>query len=76
MEEITSYNLSKKEYKKLEKSAEYLYNTLVVLDYFCANQQHYEELYNITPIVKFLRKEADCINSFFINHPPDEEENL
>ena len=67
MEEVKSYNLSKKEYRMLEKTSESLHNTLVVLEYFCSNQQHYEELYNITPVVKFLRKEADSINSFFMN---------
>ncbi|MFI3300741.1 MAG: hypothetical protein R3Y28_04900 [Candidatus Gastranaerophilales bacterium] len=74
MEEVKSYNLSKKEYKKLEKSAECLYNTLIVLDYFCTNQQHYEDLYYITSIIKYLKQEADKINSFFINFDVDEED--
>ncbi len=72
MEEVKSYNLSEKEFKKLEKIAEQLFCTCVVLDYFCSKQQESEDLYYITPIIKYLRQEADTINSFFINFGVEE----
>ena len=75
MEEVKSYNLSEKEFKKLEKIAEQLFCISVVLDYFCKNQQESEDLYYITPIIKYLKQESDTINAFFINFGVDEEEN-
>ncbi len=44
-----------------------LYRIAVVADYFCATQQKIEELYNLTPIIKNLRAEADYLNAFFID---------
>ena len=46
-----------------------IYNTAVVIDYFCSSQKEYEELYNLAPIVKNLRRDADQVNAFFINYP-------
>ena len=60
--------IKRKEFKKLERYAENIYNTAVVIDYFCSSQKEYEELYNIAPIVKNLRREADLVNAFFINY--------
>lgn len=37
-----------------------------MVDYFCVTQQEIEELYNLTPIIKNLRAEADFLNAFFI----------
>lgn len=56
--------IKRKDFKKLEKYAENIYNIAVVVDYFCVTQQEIEELYNLTPIVKNLRAEAD----FFCMH--------
>ncbi len=67
MKEVDGYNLSKKEFKDLEKLADNIYNNCVVLEYFCANQSESEDLYNITPLVKTIRHDSDIINSFFIN---------
>ena len=66
MEKI-EYNITQKEFKKLEKLSENIYNTSVVIDYFCVNQSEIEELNNLTPIVSNLRKDADIMNAFFIN---------
>ena len=66
MEEI-GYNITQKEFKKLEKLSENIYNTSVVIDYFCRNQPEIEELYNLAPIIKNLRADADYLNAFFIN---------
>ena len=44
--------IKRKDFKKLEKYAKNIYNTAVVIDYFCSSQKGYEELYNLTPIVK------------------------
>ncbi|MFI3300733.1 MAG: hypothetical protein R3Y28_04860 [Candidatus Gastranaerophilales bacterium] len=67
MEEIIEYKLSEQEFKKLEKIAEHLFCTSVILDYFCSKQPENEYLYYITPVVKYLKQEADIANSFFIN---------
>lgn len=67
MEEVSGYNITQTEFKKLEKLSENIYNTSVVIDYFCVNQPEIEELNNLTPIVSNLRKDADFLNAFFIN---------
>ena len=66
MEEV-GYNLTKKEFRELSKRAEDVYNTAVVVDYFCETQPDKEECYNLAPIVKMLRQRADLINAFFID---------
>ena len=71
MEEVSGYNITQKEFKKLEKLSENIYNTSVVIDYFCRNQQEIEELYNLTPIIRNLRKDADVLNAFFIDFKTD-----
>lgn len=58
------FNITDKEFKLLSKKAEAVYNIAVVADYFCITQQEIEELYNLTPIVKNLRAEADFLNAF------------
>ena len=67
MEEVSGYNITQKEFKKLEKLSENIYNTSVVIDYFCQNQPEIEELNNLSPIVSNLRKDADFLNAFFID---------
>ena len=42
--------IKRKDFKKLEKYAENIYNTAVVIDYFCSSQKEYEELYNLAPV--------------------------
>lgn len=66
--EETGYNITQKEFKTIFNLVENIYNTIVVVDYFCQNQQEIEELYNLSPIIKNLRKDADLLNSFFIEH--------
>ncbi len=41
---------------------------LVVIDYFCKNQDEIEELRNITPVIKETRRKADILYAFFINY--------
>lgn len=67
MKEVTGFNITNKEFKMLSKKVEAVYNIAVVADYFCVTQQEIEELYNLTPIIKNLRAEADFLNAFFIN---------
>ena len=57
--------IKRKDFKKLERYAENIYNTAVVIDYFCSSQKEYEELYNLVPIVKNSRRDADQVNAFF-----------
>ena len=61
MEEIKDYSFTKKEFRQMEKLADYIYNIAVVLDYFCSTQREIEELYNLTPIIKDLRRQSDTI---------------
>lgn len=68
MSKSKKYKIKQKDFKKLEKLAENIYNMLVVIDYFCKNQNEIEELRNITPILKNLRREADMLCVFFINY--------
>ena len=67
MEKVNGYNISEKEFKQLKQLTDNIYNTLVVVDYFCANQPEIEELYNLSPIIKNLHRDADLMNAFFIN---------
>ena len=70
MEEF-GYNITQKEFKKLEKLSENIYNTSVVMNYFCQNQPEIEELNNFAPIVTNLRKDATVLNAFFIDFEND-----
>ena len=66
--------IKRKDFKKLEQYAENIYNTAVVIDYFCSSQKEYKELYNLAPVVKNLRRDADQVNAFFINYPKSIDE--
>ena len=59
------------DFKFLKAKINEIYNSLIVIDYFCSNQQEIEELANLTPIIQNLRKSADKINAFFINYQKD-----
>ena len=72
--EKVGLNITPKEFKQLSKWAENIYNTAVVIDYFCSTQKEYEELYNLAPVVKILRRDADQVNAFFINYPESIDE--
>lgn len=61
--------IKQKDFRELENLAERIYNTVVVIDYFCKKQQEYEELRNITPIIHNLRQDSDTLNAYFINYP-------
>ncbi|MCQ2754884.1 MAG: hypothetical protein MJ231_07545, partial [bacterium] len=56
MQEVSGYNITQKEFKQLNQRVENIYNTSVVIDYFCVNQPEIEELNNLTPIVSKLLK--------------------
>ncbi len=61
------YNISVQNTLKLKQWSANIYNTAVVLDYFCSTQTQYAELNNIKPIIQNLRKDADCLYAYFIN---------
>lgn len=56
--------IKRKDFKKLEKYAENIYNTAVVIDYFVVNQPEIEKCYNLVPIIKHLRNDKDVLNAF------------
>ena len=66
--EETGYNITNKEFKRISKWAENIYNITIVIDYFVTNQQEIEECYNLAPIIKTLRQNADMLNAFFIDN--------
>lgn len=67
MKEFNGYNINEKEFKKISKLAENVYNITVVVDYYVSNQPELEECYNLAPVIKNLRREADLLNAFFID---------
>ena len=69
--EKVGLNITPKEFKQLRKRSENIYNTAVVIDYFVSNQPEIEECYNLAPVVKHLRNDADILNAFFIDHEKD-----
>jgi len=71
--EKVGLNITPEEFKQLSKLSENIYNTAVVIDYFVANQPEIEECYNLAPVVKHLRNDADVLNAFFIDHEKDVE---
>ena len=44
MSKSKKYKIKQKDFRKLEKLAERIYNTVTVIDYFCRTQQEIEEL--------------------------------
>ena len=69
MSKSNKYKIKQKDFRTLEKLAERIYNTAIVIDYFCRTQQEIEELYNLTPIVEHLRRDFYTVNAYFINYP-------
>ena len=65
--EEAGYNITEKEFKQISKWAEDVYNIAVIIDYFVANQPEIEECYNLAPVIKNLRNNADLLNAFFID---------
>lgn len=61
-------NITNKEFKQISKLAENVYNISVIVDYFVSNQPEIEECYNLTPVIKNLRENADLLNEFFIDN--------
>ena len=68
MKEVNGYNISVQEFKKVSKWAEDVYNIAVIVDYFVGNQPEIEECYNLAPVIKNLRNNADLLNAFFIDN--------
>ena len=66
--EKAGLNITPKEFKQINKLAENVYNIAVIVDYFVSNQPEIEECYNLTPVIKNLRENADLLNAFFIDN--------
>ena len=45
-----------------------VYNIAVIVYYFVSTQSEIEECYNLTPVIKNLRDNADLLNAFFIDN--------
>ena len=68
MKEVSGYNISEQEFKKISKLAEDIYNITGIIDYFVSNQPEIEELYNLAPVINTLQTNADLLNAFFIDN--------
>ena len=66
--EEAGYNITNKEFKQISKWAENFYNIAVIVDYFVRNQPEIEKCYNLAPVIKSLRDNADLLNAFFIDN--------
>ena len=66
--EEAGYNITEKEFKKISKWVESIYNIAVIVDYFVSNQPEIEECYNLAPVIKSLRDNADLLNAFLIDN--------
>lgn len=66
--EESGYNITNKEFKKITKLAEKAYNIAVIVDYFVSNHLEIEECYNLAPVIKNLKDNADLLNAFFIDN--------
>lgn len=66
--EEAGYNITNKEFKQINKLAENVYNIAVIVDYLVSNQPEIEECYNLAPVIKNLRENADLLNAFFIDN--------
>ena len=66
--EEAGYNITNKEFKQISNRAENVYNISVIVDYFVSNQPEIEECYNLAPVIKNLRDNADLLNAFFIDN--------
>ena len=66
--EKAGLNITPKEFKQISKLAEIVYNISVIVDYFVSNQPEIEECYNLAPVIKNLRENADLLNAFFIDN--------
>ena len=67
MEEV-GCNITEKEFKQISKWTENVYNIAVIVDYFISNQPKIKECYNLAPVIKNLRDNADLLNAFFIDN--------
>ena len=63
-----SFVVNKKEFEFLKTLSEDIYNTIIVVDYFVSNQSNIEELWNLSPIIKSLRKDSDKLSTFLVNY--------
>lgn len=62
----TGLNITPKEFKQLSKWAEDVYNIAVVVDYFCERQPEKEGCYNLAPVIRNLRNNADLLKAFLL----------
>lgn len=61
------YKITDKQFNKMNKLASDIYNTSIVIDFFCKNKLYIEECRNLSPVIKKLRKNADLLYSFFLD---------
>lgn len=56
--------------KNLRKLVNWLkrLNIAVIVDYFVSNHPEIEECYNLAPVIKNLKDNADLLNAFFIDN--------
>ena len=67
-------NITQKKFKQLAKWSKNIYDMAVIIDYFVANQPEIKECYNLVPVIKHLRNDADVLNALFIDYEKEVED--
>lgn len=62
------YQITNKDFMSIENLVSDIYNTLIIVDYFCSHQKEIEELNNLSPIIKSIRHTSDLLTAYFINY--------
>lgn len=67
MEKLISYTITSEKYKKLVLLSEGIYNTSVIVAYFCNSKAEIEEIRNLAPVIIDLKKKSDELNAEILN---------
>ena len=68
--EEAGYNITEKEFKKISKWAENIYNIAIIVDYFISNQSEIEECYDFASVIKNLYRITFCYHFCYQNLLP------
>lgn len=67
MEKLISYTITSEKYKKLVLLSEGIYNTSVIVAYFCNSKAEIKEIRNLAPVIIDLKKKSDELNAEILN---------
>jgi len=67
MEKNKPITIKQADYNKICSLTGRIYNTLIVLDYYCESEQIV-----ISPIINNIKQDADTLNAYFMDLPEPE----